>query len=111
MMPIAYTSRNIGDKPTPHYWHNTWLTPDVDACRRFRAEYSRRREEMLAFQKQARNRDDARFFKEEASDALKWFRAADAWVKLLSAEKGWRPTSDWPVELQPYFDRVQAAAS
>jgi len=72
-----------------------------------------RRDEMLAFQKacgEARDREGAKFFKEEAADALKEYRAACLLLPLFMCEPPgdcpYKEEYEWPIEIAPWIDRV-----
>lgn len=72
-----------------------------------------RRDEMLAFQKmcgEARDREGAKFFKEEAADALKEYRAACLLLPLFMSDPPgdcpYKEEYEWPVEIAPWIDRV-----
>lgn len=97
-----------------------WLNMDSDGAdlvRSMRRQALARRDEMLAFQKQnASDRVYARFFKEEAADALKEYRAACLLLPHfthgdLPGDCKYMPTWDWPIELAPWTDRVIDAVS
>lgn len=72
-----------------------------------------RRDEYVAMQKEfgaATDRDSARWAKDEATDALKEYRAAClilGWVVSdPPGDSKLRPQWEWPVELAPWLDRV-----
>lgn len=72
-----------------------------------------RRDEMLAFQKAcgaSKDVEGAKFFKGEAADALKEYRAACLILPWLMAEAPKdcpvRESYEWPVELAPWCDRI-----
>ena len=71
-----------------------------------------RQEEMLEFQKLcAKDKDieGAKFFKEEAADARKEYRAACLILPHYGLSRGDCPYIEqhlWPVELAPWLDRV-----
>ena len=97
-----------------------WLPsgPDVAAkVENIRLTSQLRREEMLQFQKQCSkdDRDGARFFKAEATDALKEYRAACLMLPLFQANPPgdalFDPVWNWPIELAPWVDRVIRACS
>lgn len=81
--------------------------PDyVDAKRKAALQH---RDEMLAFQKaaaKAGDRDAARFFKEEASDAMRQYRGACLVLGHLlcdpPGDSPFRRTDEWPLEIVPY---------
>lgn len=72
-----------------------------------------RRDEMLTLQRQcgaAKDTAGARFFKDEATDALKEYRAACLLLPLWKCEtpgdSQFKPVWEWPIELAPWIDRV-----
>lgn len=72
-----------------------------------------RRDEMLTFQKECGSRRDAegaKFFKLEAADALKEYRAACLLLPLFMCEPPkdcpYREEYEWPIELASWVDRV-----
>lgn len=82
----------------------------LDVARR---EKAADRDHFLALQKEAgaaRDRDMARFWKEEAADALKEYRALCLVIPYYVAQPPgdcpYRPEWEWPTELAPWIDRV-----
>lgn len=82
----------------------------IDKIRRAK---QRDHEEFRALQKfcsSSGDRDGARFFREEAADALKEYRAACLVLPYTMAEPPGDcpvvPEWDWPVELAPWIDRI-----
>lgn len=112
-MPIRMIRRNVGDSDlSPCYYAPvSGQTLDVDRLKRMRATLSQEREALLAYQKAATDRETARFFKADANDQLKLWRAADAWIKWALGEPGWRPESEWPCELAKEFDYAHGVGS
>lgn len=91
-----------------------WLPtgPEIgDRLLALRKEAIAHRDVMIAFQKAAgSDREAAKFFKVEATDALKFYRAICVVVPMyVTCPPKDCPTVDWwqwPVELAPAFDRV-----
>ena len=85
----------------------------VDVIDGVRRRAIQRRDEMLAMQKEfgaAGRRDDAKWAKTEATDALKEYRAACLIMPLFCCEPPkdcpYREEWEWPVELAPWLDFV-----
>jgi hypothetical protein len=89
------------------------VPPDVvDGIRK---EAAARRDLMIAYQKEfSTDREAARFFKMEATDALKEYRAACLMLGHLQCEppgdSKYVAMKDWPVELAPWINRVARRA-
>lgn len=65
-----------------------WCSPVVDAVEKLRTRFIRERDEMIALQKAAQknsDRDGARFFREEVSDRLRYYRACCIVLPWVSA--------------------------
>mgnify|MGYP000523576400 FL=1 len=82
----------------------------VDSLRRAAVS---RRDEFVSMQKDfglARDRESARWAKDEATDALKEYRASCLVLGHLLCEppgdSQFKPEWEWPVELAPWIDRV-----
>lgn len=89
----------------------SWLSLDADKVERMRRRSIARRDEMIALQKEfGPDRDAAKFFKGEATDALKEYRAACLVLGMLVSvppnDGAYQPEWNWPVELAPWIDRV-----
>lgn len=93
-----------------------------DECaERVRAErirWLRHREDILELQKvcgAARDREGARFFKEEASYALKCYRAACLLLPYVDANLPgdciYREPKDFPIELAPMIRQILGVAT
>lgn len=104
-MPVL-VERDDGD-PTYRYIIPYYLTPDPESLREIRKSATLRQEAMLNLQKETRDK----FFKEEAREALKWFRAADLLYKWVAGDKDARSPRTWPIDLVHYFDRTAELAS
>jgi hypothetical protein len=85
------------------------LSPDVvDQARKAAAA---RRDDMLSCQKEfGKDREFAKFFKNEASDALKEYRAACLILGLVACEppgdSHYVELKNWPIDLAPWINRV-----
>lgn len=89
----------------------------IEALNALRKNANQHREEMLTYQKacgKRGDRDGAKFFKGEASEAMKTYRAACLLIPHFSSEysgdcklmDAW----DWPPDLFDHIDRVMANA-
>lgn len=87
----------------------------ADAVNQRRIAWARHRDEMLAFQKecgQRRDVDGAKFFKAEATEAMKRYRGAClvmGWVGI-SGDSPWLRFDDWPSEIIPFATSEMMAA-
>lgn len=113
----ATLSRAEGEEPVWKYRSPQYVSLDVDKLDQIRREAQRRREEMIELQKwcgKAGDRDGARFFREEAADAMKEYRAACLHLSKWACD----PPGDcrepeewnWPAELAPWLSRVVGLA-
>lgn len=92
-------------------WYPAPTAEAAQAIDEFRRASINRRDEMMAFQKQnSTDREAARFFKDEARDALKDYRAACLVLPYYTSDvPGDCPVvavSKWPVELEHHIRRV-----
>lgn len=81
---------------------SVWSADDLAFLDGRRKAHIRRRDAMLAYQKECAGRGDrggARFFSAEASDALKRIRACEA---ALACLRGDRATADVAAEIAPF---------
>ena len=87
---------------------------DAEVVDQRRKDALQRREQMLAFQKAAGaagDRDTARFFKEEAAEAMKDYRGACLVLGYLRTDLGdcpFRYHADWTLEIVDYAVRAAA---
>lgn len=117
-----WTSPRDDSKTSVHKWRlSAYLPQDsgmLEALQSLRKRFARERDEMIGLQKEcgARgDRDGARFFKEEASDRLKLYRAACLIIPYFDvAPSGDCPVRDmwgWPPELFPALNMIEALAT
>jgi hypothetical protein len=91
-----------------------YFCTDDETIDRRRKEALKHRELMLAFQKEAGkagDRETAKFFKEEAAEAMKDYRGACLVLGHLRTDLGdcpFRYHTDWPLELIDHAVRVAA---
>lgn len=117
-MPVAITRGRggINDDPVPKYG----LPCAYDLCpiklEAYRKAAARRRDDMIALQKECgarQDREGARFFKEEAADALKEYRAVCLLLPWYTQEAGGdaplRDLYEIGPELFPYLERAEGA--
>lgn len=76
-----------------------------------RKEALARRDEMIVFQKEnSSDREYVKFFKEEAGDSLKEYRACCLIMGILVVDPpkdcSYKEYKEWPFELENYYDRV-----
>ena len=90
-----------------------FITLDADAVDAMRHGAILRRDEYIARQKEfgaMRDRESAKWAKDEATDALKEYRAACLILgNLLCDPPGdslWKPEWEWSLDLAPWLDRV-----
>jgi hypothetical protein len=93
-----------------------YFCADDETLDQRRKEALQRREQMLSFQKsagQAGDRDMARFFKDEAAEAMKDYRGACLVLGHLRTDLGdcpFRYHTDWPLEIVDHAVRMAAEA-
>lgn len=117
-----WTGRRDGGKGEVLKCRIGWTVPlsseTADALLKIRREAIAQREEMLSYQKQcgkSGDREGARFFKEEAADWMKYYRAACLLIPYHTSDhpgdckymREW----DWPPDLFDHLDRVMSLAS
>ena len=102
-------SSEVWKVKTPQY-----LSWSSDKLLQKKKEITSHREEMLVWQKHFASLKDyeaARFFANEASDALKEYRGLCLILgNVLCDPPGdspWKPEWDWPVELSPWIERAE----
>lgn len=105
--------RNDTGAPVWKYQVPKYITLDSDKVDAMRRSAVARRDEYVALQKEfglARDRDGAKWAKDEATDALKEYRAACLVLGTLlchpPGDSLYRPEWEWPVELAPWLNRV-----
>lgn len=100
-------------EPVWKYEVPKFLPLDADKVDAIRRGAVLRRDEYVALQKElgsARDREGARWAKDEATDALKEYRSACLVLGMLICDPPgdslFKPEWEWPVELAPWIDRV-----
>lgn len=100
------------------FWGQYYCDETLEALNEIRRTAALHREAMLGFQKECGARKDvngAKFFKEEAAEALKEYRGACVCIGIL--RPGWLgdcpevESKAIPPEIVPYVYRVRALAS
>lgn len=93
-MPWMVAANPPGELPAHYKWpqvlsDDTVLGRNIEYAKTKRKESGQFREQLLKFQKECGQRKDmetARFFREEASEAMKQFRGWDAAIKIIEGD-------------------------
>lgn len=106
-------TRNQDADPVWKYEVPKYMNFDAGKVETSRKSAVARRDHYIALQKEFgadRDRESARWAKDEATDALKEYRAACLILGHLLCEppgdSPFAPEWEWPVELAPWLDRV-----
>lgn len=111
-MPVKNWCPNYGEPARPRYYAPLpGMLLNTEVLRELRAGFTRDREEHLNSMKSAADRETARFFKDEAKNSLKLWRAADLWYRREIVENRDISVAAWPCELSDELDYVFDVAS
>lgn len=112
------TRMNKDGEPVRKYEMPRFLSFDSDAVDGMRRDAVVRRDEFVLMQKEfasAGDRTSAKWAKDEASDALKEYRASCLVLGHLvcdpPGDSRFKAEWEWPVELAPWIDRVVRKAA
>jgi hypothetical protein len=112
-MPIKIALNNNGDLVSRYQWHAKFMTPKPwmnDALREWRKQAIKDRDEFLSYQKSnSKDREAAKFFKENASYQMKLQRACGymlPWIGVLDANQSPVIPDLWPVDLADALDEI-----
>lgn len=87
---------------------DTVLGKNIEYAKNQRKLIGQHREELLAFQKecgQHRDIETARFFREEAAEAMKQYRGWDCAIKIIEGDNDWKHGCVTE-PIAPYVDRA-----